>query len=308
MKRTLLEEGPLGAGVTWLSRKRGGFHRALYFVLVAAIGVADTLTGYEASSSLFYLLPVFQATWFGGKALGMESALVGALAWSAADHFSGHPYSSTWIPYWNAGIRLSIFLLVALLLGALREAYRREKTLARQDPVTGVANGRFFFEILRREIDRSTRYGRPITVAYMDLDNFKEVNDRFGHSKGDDVLRTVAQTASHRLRSVDTVARLGGDEFCLLLPETGPEQAPKVLESFRKRLLAVLGEAGWPVTVSVGAVTCAGIPVYPDELIGAADRVMYRVKREGKNGILCVRYEDVAGEATAGGRNSGGTP
>ena len=96
---------------------------------------------------------------------------------------------------------------------------------SRSDPLTGVANSRVFLELLKREIARARRYKRPLTLAYLDLDNFKSVNDILGHAMGDKVLQTVVSTVNANIRVTDVVGRLGGDEFVLLLPETDMQGA-----------------------------------------------------------------------------------
>jgi diguanylate cyclase (GGDEF)-like protein len=120
-------------------------------------------------------------------------------------------------------------------------------------------------------------------VAYLDLDNFKEVNDRFGHSRGDSLLRLVAATIRTNLRKTDMVARLGGDEFALLLPETGYEPAAAVLRKIHQLLLGKMQRCGYPVTCSIGAVTFLRPAESVEELIKRADACMYAAKRGGKD-------------------------
>jgi diguanylate cyclase (GGDEF)-like protein len=153
------------------------------------------------------------------------------------------------------------------------------------DPLTGAANARAFRGRARDEIDRSRRYGRPFTLAYVDLDNFKAVNDRFGHSAGDNLLRLVTDNIRKNLRTTDIFARVGGDEFVLLLPETGPESARAVLDKLQDKVTSSLQEAKWPVTLSVGAVIYLSPPDSVDAMIVQADNLMYQVKHSGKNRI-----------------------
>ena len=119
----------------------------------------------------------------------------------------------------------------------------------------------------------------------MDVDNFKTVNDEFGHDAGDELLRAVAETLRRNMRTSDTVARLGGDEFAVLLPETDYEAARTVIEKARGRLLAEATNRNLPISFSFGAVTCAVAPQNASEIIKAADRLMYEGKQSGKNAL-----------------------
>ena len=119
-------------------------------------------------------------------------------------------------------------MIFTLLLSSLKRALDRERELSGTDVLTGIRNARSFREVLGAEIERSKRFQRPFTVAYLDLDNFKTVNDCHGHEHGDELLRLVGNTILTGIRKTDTVARLGGDEFALLLPETEYEAAGAV--------------------------------------------------------------------------------
>jgi diguanylate cyclase (GGDEF)-like protein len=261
-------------------------------LLIGAIGFADYLTGYEASSSLFYLLPIVLLTWSVGRKTGLAASALAAGVWMIADARAGHVYSRPAILYWNAALRLGIFLALTLLLAALQGSLRHERQLSRLDPLTGAANGRHFLEILQTESARSVRYKRPFTLVYFDIDDFKRVNDRFGHNAGDAVLRTVAELARSHLRASDTVARLGGDEFGLLLPETTLEAARAAVTKLRSTLKARMLQEGRPVTFSMGALTCLGEVPGPEALLNQADELMYRVKRDGKDNAIFDLMED----------------
>jgi diguanylate cyclase (GGDEF)-like protein len=173
---------------------------------------------------------------------------------------------------------------VTLLLPVLK-ALEREKELARVDDLTGAINRRFFFEVLQKELDRSLRYQHPLTVVYIDLDNFKAINDRFGHSVGDKVLRVVVAQSQGHLRRSDVVARLGGDEFVILLPETDQLAAKIIVSKIHRVLSGEMRKNGWLLTFSIGALTCVNASITPDELIKRADDLMYSIKKDGKNAI-----------------------
>lgn len=170
-------------------------------------------------------------------------------------------------------------------LTALDIMVRPVVSARRTDSLTGAVNRRFFYEVLQRELDRSRRYHHPLTIAYLDLDNFKVINDQWGHSTGDQVLRTVVESAQQQLRSTDVLARLNGDEFAVLFPETGQQAAQSAVPKLHAALLQVMHQNAWPVTFSTGVVTCLAPPAAVDELIQSADELMYSVKRSGKNAI-----------------------
>jgi diguanylate cyclase (GGDEF)-like protein len=257
----------------------------LGLAVVAAIGVLDLVTGYELAFSTFYLIPIFMLTW----SLGRNAGLLGALASTAlrtwADLAGGHVYSSPAYVYWNAGIRLALFIVMALILAALRRLVDQQRSLAATDHLTGAANSRAFRAALRSEIERSRRYGHRFALAYFDLDNFKVVNDTRGHAAGDAVLREVVSAIRAHVRLTDTVGRLGGDEFALLLPETDHAQAVAAVAKTREGLVDALRQFGEDVTVSIGVYTAADPQMEVEEIIHKADELMYAAKVSGKNEI-----------------------
>lgn len=172
---------------------------------------------------------------------------------------------------------------------ALLEA---EKKLARCDALTGLANRRAFYERAEQERKRSARYQRPLSLAYVDLDNFKHVNDTHGHETGDQVLTTVAAVLGKNLRSEDLAARLGGDEFAVLLPESGDAAAAFVIHKLHRLLTAAMQEKQFPVTFSVGLVTYDPVPQSTEHMVQKADELMYEVKRQGKNAIRHLKSKE----------------
>ena len=278
-----------------LAKKPKSFLFAIGLAFVLLLGCVDYFTGYEISFSIFYSLPITLIAWFVGRRWAISLSAVSAATWLCADVMVGHQYSHPLIALWNGVMRMGYFVIITFIIAALKEALDREKELARTDSLTGVANAKYFYELANSEVYRSYRYDRPVTLAYLDLDDFKKVNDSFGHSEGDKLLRAVAMTVRENLRFSDIVARLGGDEFAVLLPETGFEQGKTVMEGLRKILLEALRSHnhGSPVTLSIGAITCEGCQFTADELIKRADALMYSAKSQGKN---AVEYEVQTGE------------
>lgn len=254
-------------------------------LLVGFVAVLDNWTGIELSFSIFFLFPVAAVAWWGSWPSALAISVLSALAWLAADA-AARDFDRPLILVWNTLVRFGFFVVVAALLGRIARSLQRERELARTDSLTGLANARWFYDFLAREIERVRRSGRSITLAYVDLDNFKSVNDTLGHPTGDRVLQTVSRSLGERTRRADVIARLGGDEFVLLLPDTDPDQVRAVIERTVAGVQETLERAQWPVTLSVGVVTVSQRLDSAEQLIKRADDVMYRAKASGKNKIL----------------------
>lgn len=253
--------------------------------LLIAIFAADVITGSDLSFVLFYLGPVALAAWFGGTRIGVAVSALTAFLWQAGEILTGQTYRTVITPYWNLAVRFAALFVVARLLSALRAALEHERQLARRDDLTGVHNSRAFRELASDELRRARRYGHPLTLAFLDLDDFKRVNDELGHSAGDTVLREAAQAMLGSLRGTDLVARLGGDEFAILLPRTDGPTAGAVLRKVHEAITVRAQAAGRSVTASLGAMTWDEAPDSVDELLRLGDEQMYRTKRTGKNRV-----------------------
>ncbi len=192
----------------------------LFAVLI--ISIIDYIIVIDISLSILYLLPISLAIWYGTRWFSFLLVLISTVGWFIAE-FAAKTNLHWLLLFWNTAVRLIVFLTIAYLLSSLKIAYEKEKNLARTDGLTGIINQRFFLKLLRLEYKRSLRYAHCLTLAYLDLDNFKEINDRLGHYAGDKLLRLIAQTIQKQIRETDTIARIGGDELALLLPETNYE-------------------------------------------------------------------------------------
>jgi diguanylate cyclase (GGDEF)-like protein len=252
---------------------------ALLFVM--GVGYLDYVTGPDIGMSLFYLPPIVAVAWYYGGRASLVVALTAAACWFLADYLIR---VSLGVSLWNGLTRLVIYVSQGLLIAALREDRRRQATLARTDPVTGLANSRAFQEMMRRAADESA----PLCVASIDLDNFKEVNDRHGHPKGDDVLEQTAAALRSSIRSGDAAARIGGDEFALLLFDVSERDAEvigaRILEKVRS-IAADVADCGLGASVGF-AISKGGMA--PVDLLSAADQAMYESKRAGK-GAFTIR-------------------
>jgi diguanylate cyclase (GGDEF)-like protein len=282
--------------LTFLNKQSKSFLMTTSVLLVLLIGLLDYLAGPEISLLVFFLLPIFLAVWYGGKWAGVLIAVLSGVLWILTAFITSHSYSHPAIPYWNVITRLLFLLIIANILASLKKVLAHEQELARTDYLTGVANRRHFYEAAKMEIKRARRHERPFSIAYMDIDDFKEVNDRSGHSAGDNLLQTITETIKSDVRSIDTIARFGGDEFAVLMPETGKEQAQAVVGRIHKSLQSVVQKNDWPVSFSIGVVTWDSPPRTVDEMVKRADALMYAVKNDGKNKI---KHEVFSEQATA---------
>lgn len=273
-------------GITsFLERRSRPFVVTAALLLVALLGVLDYLNGPEVSLLIFYVVPVFVAAWYGGRRAGLVACAASGLSWLFVAYATSHHFSNPVIAYWNATVRLGFIVILAHFVASFRRSLVQERLLARTDYLTAAFNGRSFAEAAASEISRADRHGHTFSVAFMDVDDFKLVNDRLGHSAGDRLLRLIADTVRENVRAVDVVARLGGDEFAVLMPETDERAAQIVIRRVRRELLEAARKEGWPVTFSAGIITWVEPPAGVDEMLRAADELMYAAKRHGKNTV-----------------------
>jgi diguanylate cyclase (GGDEF)-like protein len=178
----------------------------------------------------------------------------------------------------------------------LKEALQKDKKMAGMDYLTGAENIRSFTEMINFEIGRGGGSGHPFSVAYIDIDNLKKVNETMGRSIGDELLCLVVKTIKNSIRKTDTITRLGGDEFVILLPETKCAHADAVVAKVQGNLQQTMLMNSWPVTFSIAVVTFVTPPESVDGLIRTVDAVMHNAKYGNKNEI---RHEVVDKESAA---------
>ena len=253
-------------------------------LLLLGIGALDYVSGSEISFSVFYMLPIFLFAWLTDEKVGTALSFISAAIWLLADIFAGSYYSSPLIYVWNSIVRLIFFLLV-VLLARIGKDLERERLHSRFDFLTGAINTRFFYHRAQTKIDRCARYEHPLSIVYLDIDNFKSINDQFGHSVGDAVLTSVVTCIQMQLRKTDFVARVGGDEFVVLLPELNAVNARTVVPKIQQALAREMRQGPWDVTFSMGALTFETPPASVDEMLAMADQAMYSIKSSGKDNI-----------------------
>ncbi len=256
--------------------------------LAIFLGIIKYRASPDLSFSVFYLIPIFLSTWFVGRWAGDLIASACAVVWFIAELLSKHPDANPITPYWNVTVNLAFFLAFTYLLVMLKSSLDHERELARTDTLTGLDNRRSFLEVAHLEMSRARRYKHPFTLAYLDLDHFKILNDRWGHAAGDTFLKRIGAIFQSNLRTPDIVARLGGDEFALLLPETNYRSSSSTMLRIQKLIMEEASHSAPEITASVGMVTCENpdkVSKKVEDILQMADRLMYEAKQAGKNAI-----------------------
>lgn len=293
-----------------------------YFLVTQAIEVGMLASGLRREPSAAY------RTLF-GLVVAITITMIWRTLWFAANADAEHTEGTASVVLFMTN--MVFFATTGLAwVGVLEDRYRRASLLAnlelsqlsRTDELTGLANRRHFDDVVAKEVARSVRYGRPLTLITLDLDHFKLVNDTLGHSEGDRVLRQVAEVLRSTGRANDLAARLGGEEFAMLLPETDLVDGERIAERARTRVRATgipSGHADAPLTISAGVATLGPssaaraaaadeAPTRPEPselerslaaaLADDADRALYAAKRGGRDRTV-VFEEGVALDTAA---------
>lgn len=259
----------------------------LTLALIGAIGGAARFMMPAFPTVILYLLPLAVGAWYGGRAVGLALVVISAAVWYQTDWLAKEQGV---VVLWSGLTHFMLYAVIVLLIAAFRGYYREEKERATVDPLTGLLTRRAFLEASEKEFSRAQRYGHLSSVAYIDLDNFKWVNDTHGHAAGDALLKQVAEVIGASVRRTDFAARLGGDEFVVLFVETGTESARRAVAELRSHLLRAMEVLHYPVTFSIGVVTFEQPPPDSEAMIKTADELMYRAKQQGKNAVLHASY------------------
>jgi diguanylate cyclase (GGDEF)-like protein len=266
---------------------RRGLRLLGYVLLMLLVYWGNSLTPPHARFGILYIIPVLLVTWTEGLTWGLVFGIA-SIALREMVALDQMP-ADTPVP-WRIANAAAYVAVVAVAMAGLQRLRKSQAQLAHlviQDQLTNVLNARAFADRLTQELDRNRRYPRPLALLYMDLDNFKVINDTHGHQTGDAVLRLVADAMRSSVRQADVVGRLGGDEFAVLMPETDAQLA----DAAAKRLVAGLRNVfkGTPnVTASIGVVSCTATDASTDDVLRRADQAMYDAKRMGKDRVVQV--------------------
>ncbi len=259
--------------------------------LTSVLGCADFMTSSEISFSIFYLIPITAAVILSGRQLGLIFSVICALVWITADIASGLDYHVWYIPVWNTLVRFGYFTFHTVLLNQLLTTISMIQAASLQDPLTKAANWRYFEQYSSQLLQQAGRDNIKMTIAYIDVDNFKKINDSFGHGVGDEVLIHIAQTIQSQIRSQDMIARLGGDEFAVVLNNTDLATSQEILDRIRRATLQEMQAKNWDVTLSIGAMVFSVLPMTITPMLKMVDNLMYDVKKNGKDNIKILEQD-----------------
>lgn len=254
-------------------------------ILLLALVAVDYATGFRLHFTVMYAVPLMIFTWITSRLLGVILAIVMCTTWAYVDVVAGYYRDQPQLLYWDWGAVLLGYVIMIAGVAALRDLLKNAHSESRRDPLSGLVNKAGFYQVVGAEIEMCRRYHRTLSIAYIDCDDFKTVNDKFGHHVGDDLLRIVSTTMARKLRASDLAGRLGGDEFAVMLPETSAEACRMVIEMLQQRLLLEMKQHDWPVTFSIGIATFMRMPTSIEEMIRQADKLMYAVKHSSKGAI-----------------------
>jgi len=256
-------------------------------VLLGSLGGAMLVVEEPAVLAILLVLPVLAVAWFSGVWPARLTAVLAALLYGVAESAAGGGLVGSSA---RALMVLIVLAVVARALPGLRHASQAEREQALTDPLTNLGNRRFFRELAAVEVNRSRRYGRPVSLVCLDLDGFRAVNDGLGHVEGDALLVLVAGLFTGTLRTSDVVARIAGDEFAIMLPETGLEGSRVVVEKLRSRLSEATVGSGGVLTFSAAIVSFEDGPVSVEAMLRQADQGMIEAKRSGPGGSWSGSY------------------
>ncbi|HEV6965306.1 GGDEF domain-containing protein [Roseateles sp.] len=259
--------------------------RLLTVGVLLALGCARIATDAEFVFVSLSLLPVLLGAWVLGLSEGLSLATLAASMWLLGDAASNRPRSDVWVYAVNGLTHLLTYSAAVLLATRLHRRFERAHEHAFRDELTGLYNRRAFFELGEQLVDGAKRSARSMAIIFVDLDNFKAINDRDGHSAGDEALRMAANALSHGARDTDLLARLGGDEFVFLLSDVDAADATRAGERLMRSARLALGRfPGLSASVGIAWFEVVNLPL--EELLAAADELMLDAKRGGKDALV----------------------
>ena len=260
----------------------------VFFLLPLCSALLGTQLHLPAVAIALTIPQIAAASWMLGWPGAICSSLVSILGWYALPLLGQLPLEEVDQP--SAILGTVIALAFGLLANRLHTTIEMAHVAAGTDSLTGLLNRGGFVDRIDNELNRGSRIGGSVAIGFIDCDNFKKFNDTHGHLAGDELLIAIARRLRQSVRSYDSVARLGGDEFALMFPEITPENTQIVAQRVHDQLRAMVKDANWTVSFSLGIVVFLH-PRPIDEMLRKADEAMYEVKHSGKDNFL-IRIDD----------------
>lgn len=248
-------------------------------MMIVLIGAIDYFIQQDFFLFILYLIPVGLASWRLGRRFSDLAVVLSAVIWSVT-YFGSRETATYSTIIWNTLFFSIMLWTISLLLTNLRVATDVEHQLLRLDPVTGAINKPYFMELLQGEYNRSQRYGYPLTFAYVELDQFESIYEKFGQDNFNSLLADIADQFGFQLRSNDIVARLDQCEFGILLPHTDSEQADIVLDRLKQDLINHPILRKERLSCRLGGMTFLSMPDATEDLISQTKHLLRSLKSD----------------------------
>jgi diguanylate cyclase (GGDEF)-like protein len=267
----------------WINRLPVGKTYFLSTLMLVAVALADYLTHVELTLSPWYAFPCFLMDWRIGRRPALAYALFATVLQLLIGMTAAHDYPNRYYLVGDLVLNLAFCLVLIWIIAKLRLALEMESILSRSDFLTQLANRDSMLDGLEKEIQRCGRQENSLTVAMIDLDNFKRFNEKRGHSVGDLLLAAMAELLRNHFRSTDIVARTGDDEFMLILPTRSADIIEAKLQALRKDLESLFMVRGWDVTFGMAAIVFVQPSVTGEQVMLEIQQLMHEIKQRGAN-------------------------
>lgn len=254
--------------------------------LLTSVHLIEADRGWRGENALLVLAVSMVSAWFCPAQFAFTLPLITYTIWTVVD-MRNEP--TGWAYPFGCAVRFSLSILLVSWIARIRQELDQARQFARVDSLTGIANRLSILESLEAELSRVRRFGRTFSIAVIDCDGFKKINDVRGHLVGDRCLQRIASVLHNHIRAYDRVGRLGGDEFVVILSEANPEDVKGIIQRMRSELHTDLNHDYPSLSFSIGVASVqqtghrASPPLDWCECLQAADDAMYAAKRNGKN-------------------------
>ncbi|MGF1572318.1 MAG: GGDEF domain-containing protein [Sumerlaeia bacterium] len=260
--------------------------RGLSLGLILVIGFIDYITGMDIRVFALYFIPISIMGWRSHERDSWFTSILCTLAWAFSKSVEINSSHDAFVWSWNISVMFLTFHLIGSLISRMRAYVEDLKMAASKDALTNLFNRREFIAKFSQELTLKHSRNKPMVLMFIDLDDFKDINDTLGHDAGDRVLVSLSRVLESSLRSSDVAGRLGGDEFAVLLNETNKASGEIVIRSILKKLETAGPDESPQIKCSIGAISFSEPPSNPLKALRAADQLMYQVKKTGKGHFI----------------------